>query len=267
MGKIIAITAPKGKVGKTTTAINLAVAFSLSGKKTLLVDLDPASSCAVSLGFSKKEVANGIFDDVKSNIPFRRFVLRTSVENLYFIQIDRLPYLNKERMGETITNEHILRNILRPEASDYDYVLLDCPPHLTGTINAGLIAADSILIPVVPGEFSIASVRRMISHLNTIREQYNPNLTIEGILLTKYEFNNSTSFTSKKELFRNYPEYTLNTSIPQYAAIKEAVVKHKPLLVYNPNDRAAKAYFRLAEEISERRFLYNVNEKNPTDNY
>ena len=261
MGKIIAITTPKGKVGKTTTAINLAVAFALSGKKTLLIDLDPAGSCASGLGLSKEEVANKLFDDVKLNISLRRYVLKTGIEKLSFIQIERLPYLDSQRLGETVTNELILKNILEPEASAYDYIILDCPPHIIGTINAGLIAADSVLIPVIPGKLSIASVRRMIAHINTIREQYNPQLKIEGILLTMYEYNNNLSFTSKKELFRNYPKYTLNTSIPKNASVKEAAAKNKPLLIYKPNDKAAKAYLRLTDEISERKLLFNSREK------
>ena len=84
MGKIIAITTPKGKVGKTTTAINLAVAFALSGKRTLLIDLDPAGSCASGLGFSDEEVVNKLFDDMKSNISLRRFVLKTGIETLFY---------------------------------------------------------------------------------------------------------------------------------------------------------------------------------------
>ena len=261
MGKIIAITTPKGKVGKTTTAINLAVAFALSDKKTLLIDLDPAGSCASGLGLSKEEVANKLFDDVKLNISLRRYVLKTGIEKLSFIQIERLPYLDSQRLGETVTNELILKNILEPEASAYEYIILDCPPHIIGTINAGLIAADSVLIPVIPGKLSIASVRRMIAHINTIREQYNPQLKIEGILLTMYEYNNNLSFTSKKELFRNYPKYTLNTSIPKNSSVKEAAAKNKPLLIYHPNDKAAKAYLRLADEISERKLLFNSRGK------
>ena len=261
MGKIIAITTPKGKVGKTTTAINLAIAFALSGKKILLIDLDPAGSCAAGLGFSKEEVANKLFDDMKSNISLRRFILKTGIEKLHFLQIERLPYLDSQRLGETITNELILKSILEPETSAYEYIILDCPPHITGIINAGLIAADSVLIPVVPGKLSIASVRRMVAHINTIREQYNPELKIEGILLTMYEYNNNLSFTFKKELFRHYPKYTLNTSIPKNSSVKEAAAKNKPLLIYHPNDKAAKAYLRLADEISERKLLFNSRGK------
>ena len=261
MGKIIAITTPKGKAGKTTTAINLAIAFALSGKKTLLIDLDTAGSCAAGLGFSKDEVANKLFDDLKSEISLRRFILKTVIEKLYFIQIGRLPYLDTQKLGESITNELILKNILEPEKSKYESIILDCPPHITATINAGLIVADSVLIPVVPGKLSIASVRRMIARLNTIREQYNPELKIEGILLTMYEYNNNLSFTFKKELFRNYPKYTLNTSIPKSAMVKEAAAKKKSLLIYHPNDKAAKAYLRLVDEISERKLLFNSKGK------
>jgi len=261
MGKIIAITNRRGRVGKTTTAINLAIAFANSGKKTLLVDLDSAGACAKGLGFSKQEAANNIFSDLKYNILLRPAILKTGIKKLEFIHIKRLPYLNEHLVGEVSTNELILKNILKPEATNYDYNITDCPPHLSGNINAALITADSVLIPVAPGKLSATAVRKIMLQLSDIRENYNPELKVAGILLTIYEFNNNDSFALKKELFNEFPKLILNTSIPKSTFVRKAFELGKPLLVFKPDDQAAKAYIKLAEELFERKNLFSLKRK------
>jgi chromosome partitioning protein len=261
MGKIIAITNRRGRVGKTTTAINLAIAFAYSGNKTLLVDLDSAGSCAKGLGFTKQDVTNNIFSELKYNISLRPAILKTGIKKLEFIHIKRLPHLNEHLVGELSTNELILKNILKPEAANYDNVIIDCPPHHTGNINAALIIADSVLIPVATGKFSAAAVRKIILQLNYIRENYNPDLKIAGILLTIYEFNNEDAFTLKKELFKEFPKLILNTSIPKSSSVQKAFELGRPLLVYKPDDRAAKAYVNLADELFERKSLFSSKRK------
>jgi chromosome partitioning protein len=261
MGKIIAITNRRGRVGKTTTAINLAIAFAYSGKKTLLVDLDSAGSCAKGLGFTKQEVTNNIFSELNYNISLEPAILKTGIKKLEFIHIKRLPYLNEHLVGELSTNELILKSILRPESANYDYIVMDCPPHHTGNINAALITADSVLIPVATGKFSAAAVRKMMAQINDIRENYNPALRTEGILLTIYEFNFEDSFGLKKELFDEYPKLILDTSIPKSSSVQKAFKLGRPLLEYNPDDRAAKAYIKLADELFERKNLFSSKRK------
>jgi len=261
MGKIIAIANRRGRVGKTTTAINLAIAFASSGKRTLLVDLDSAGSCARGLGFTKQEAANNIFNELKYNISLRSFILKTYIRKLDFIHIRRLPHLNEHLVGEVSTNELILKNILKPETVNYDYIVIDCPPHLSGNINAALITADVVLIPVAPGKFSTAAVRNILLQLNEVRENYNPELKVAGILLTIYEFNNKDSFTLKKELFKEFPKLILNTSIPKSSFVRKAFDHGKPLLIYKPEDRAAKAYIKLADELFERKNLFSLKRR------
>lgn len=261
MGKIIAIANRRGKVGKTTTAINLAVAFAVSGKKTLLVDLDPAGSCAKGLGFTKQEAVNNIFSELKYNISLRPAILNTGIKNLEFIQFKRLPHLNEHLVGEVSTNELILKNILKPEALNYNYVVIDCPPHLAGSINAALITADAVLIPVAPGKYSTTAVRNILLQLEDVRENYNPDLKVAGIVLTMYEFNSEISFALKRELFKEYPKLILNTSIPKSPSVRKAFELGKPLLVHKPDDRAAKAYNKLADELFERKNLFSTKRK------
>lgn len=261
MGKIIAITNRRGLVGKTTTSINLAATFANSGRKTLLVDLDAEGSCAKGLGLNKNDIVNDIFRDFKNKLPLRRSVLKTAIGRLEYIYIKKLPYLDELRMGEISPNEQILRSILRQASTHYDNLILDCPPHLTGNINAGLIAADSVLIPVAPGKFASAAVRKILTQINEVRENYNPELKIAGILLTNYEFNNGDSFTLKKELFKEYPKLIFNTSIPKSNSVQKAFENGIPLIIYKPEDRAAKAYIKLADELFERKNLFGLKRK------
>ena len=173
MGKIIAITNRRGKVGKSTTAVNLSIAFAYSGKKTLLADLDSAGSSAKVFGFFKKELDNNIFISSKPQLSFKQSILKTGIKNLELIHIKRLPYLDEMKSGEVSANEHILRSTIKPATANYDYVIIDCPPHHTDTITASLIAADSVLIPVAPGKLATGAVKNMIKQIEEIREIYN----------------------------------------------------------------------------------------------
>jgi len=255
MGKIIAIAAPKGKVGKSTTAINLSTVLALSGNKTMLIDLDPAGACISGLGFGKKEATEDIFDQKETINSFRPHLLKTKIINLELLRIRRLPFSKDNKTGENKKDEYILRNILRPELSFYDYIIMDCPPHLKGTLNACLIAADSVLIPIVLAKFSNAVVSRMISQADFIREKYNHDLKIAGIFFTIFEKDNEALEAIKKDLTENYKEYIFNTLIPKSPLVREAFNNKNPVVVYNPEDEAAKAYRKLAKELSEKKFF------------
>lgn len=261
MGHIIAITNRRGKVGKSTTAVNLAVAFTLFGKRILLVDLDPAGYCAKVFGFSKQEFSNDIFSTSNHSISLTNSILKTKIKNLELIYIKRLPYLDELKVGNISANEQILKKILKPASVNYDYIIIDCPPHHTGNINAALITADSVLIPASPGKFSAAAVRKIMAQYNDIRENFNSDLAISGILLTIYEFNNENSFALKKELFKEYPGLIFSTSIPKSANVKTAFENNEPLLLFKPEDRASKAYSNLVDELLERKNLFNLKRK------
>jgi len=262
MSKIIAITNRRGKAGKSTSAVNLAIAFAHSGKKTLLADLDSAGSCARAFGFTTRKTNNDIFNSSKPEVSFKKAISKTGIKNLELIYIKSLPYLDEHKAGGITANEHILKSTLKPVAARYDFVIMDCPPYNAGTINACLIVADSVIIPVATGNFSTAAVRSVLAQIDEIRKNYNPDLIVDGILMTNYEFNNEISFNLKKELFKEYPKLIFNTSIPKSPAVSEAADKNEPLLTYKSEDRAAKAYIKVADELFERKNLFNSKRKN-----
>jgi chromosome partitioning protein len=259
MGKIIAVAIPKGGVGKTTTSVNLAISFALSDKRTLLIDVDPAGSCASSLGFKSEDIKEDIISVLNFTGSFQHVIQKTELINLDFIPIRHLPYMDEIKLSKLTSNENLLSNILRPEAFSYDFVIIDCPPYLVGTTNSALIAADSVLIPMAPGQFSLNAVDKIFERLKAIRKIYNHNLKIEGILLTIYEFNTRVSFATKKELFKKFPNLILNTSIPKNATVGEASIHKKPVVLYDPSASAARAYINLANEIIQRKDMFDYN--------
>lgn len=259
MVKIIAVALPKGGVGKTTTAVNIATAFAQSDKKTLLIDMDPSGACASSLGFNREKVKYDIFSVLQYTCSLSKAIHHTEYPSLDFIPVKQLSYIEEIRLGKILTNDQLLGNILRPETFSYDYVVIDCPPYLVGTTNAALMAADSVIIPITPGLYALEAIRRILERLKTIRKNYNRNLRVEGILLTIYEYNTKVSFATKKELFKTYPNLIFSTSIPKNATVGEASIHRKPVIVYDPAAKASKAYLNLSREIIQSREMFNVH--------
>lgn len=257
MGKIIAIALPKGGVGKTTTALNTAMAFALAGKRTLLIDMDPSGSCTSSLGLKKQDVKDDIFNVLQFSSSLQHAIYKTEYHNLDFVPIKAMSYLDEVRLGKILKNEQLLGNILRPEAFSYDFVIIDCPPYLFGTTNLALVAADSVIIPVSPGQYALNAVNKIMTRLKTVKKNYNRKLKIEGILLTIYEYNTKVSFATKKELYKVYPNLVFNTSIPKNAKVGEASIHRKPVIIYDPTSKASIAYLKLSREIVERGGIFN----------
>lgn len=249
MGRIIAITSPKGGVGKTTTAVNLSAALAQNKKRILLLDLDPAGQCAPTLGFKSNSLTGDILDVLSFKKSFKSVIHKTDYKNLDFIPMKRLDYEHELKLSKFSTDELIIKNILSDEIFSYNYVIVDCPPSLIGTTTNILMAADSAIIPVKASRYSLNEVVRILKHMKVIKNNYNGKLKVEGILLTMYEAKTKSAFYTKKILMREFPNKLFNVVVPKNVEVSESTFHNKPILIYNPEAKSSLAYKNLAEEI------------------
>ncbi|MDX1699582.1 MAG: ParA family protein [Melioribacteraceae bacterium] len=252
MGKIIALANSKGGVAKTTSAVNLSIALANKEKKTLLIDADPANQCSIAFGIPDDPEIGSLFNVLSYMQTCHEAINNT--ENPYF---DILPFKNVTFEEELLLNEFkddtsLFKHQIKPYISEYDYVLIDCPPTLLGMTANVLNIANSVLIPVKSSMFSIAHLPKLLERIDVISKGINPEISVEGIFLTMHEINTRASFAAKKELYRLYPNYMLTTTIPKNVAAEEASFNKDPVIIVDPNAKSSIAYKTLAEEIIEK---------------
>lgn len=249
MRKIISIALPKGGVGKTTTAVNLAACLAVAEKKVLLVDMDPAGTCAISLGIEPEKIQGGIFNVIGFSKSIAQTTIKTEIPNLDFIPFQHLTYEDEDRLGRLTSNALLLRNILHKEMSPYDYIIFDCPPYLKGMTTVALAASDSVIIPIKTGGYSLSALEKLINHLLWIRKNFGKSIKIEGILQTIYETNTKVSAITELRLYNNFGKYVFNTLIPKAVAVAESTFYGKPVVLFDAGSNASAAYLQLANEL------------------
>ena len=252
MGKIVSFSNQKGGVGKTTTCVNMAAYIASTGKKVLLVDIDPQGNATTGLGFSKstlkKSVYNVLIDDerVSDNI------LQTELTGL-----DVLPS-NIDLAGAEVelvykrSREKVLKNALEEVRDKYDYIFIDCPPSLgLLTINA-LAASDSIIIPIQSEYYALEGLSQLMNSITLVKQHLNPNLDVDGVVLTMYDSRSLISKQIAEEIKKFFTKRLFEIVVPRNVRLVEATSYGKPIMMHDPKCTGARAYKALTQEYLSR---------------
>ncbi|MCD6144488.1 ParA family protein [Thermococcus sp.] len=244
---VISIANQKGGVGKSTTAINLSTALALKGKNVLLVDMDPQGATTIGLGLrgATPTIYNVIIDEAE----IEEVIVKTSIDGLHLIPSNIALSGAEIELSSQIGREYILRNKLAKLKRDYDYIIIDTPPSLGVLTMNSLVASNEVIIPIQAEYYALEGIALLLKAIRLVRDRLGIPLEIKGFLITMFDKRTNLSKEVREEVKRTFGEKVFKTMIPRNVRLAEAPSYGRPIFLYAPDSRGAKAYMKLAEEV------------------
>lgn len=249
MGKIIAVANQKGGVGKSTTVINIAAYLGSRGFKVLCIDSDPQGNTTTGFGIKKKSVSSSTYDVITGKTRIQEAVIQTEFENVSILPATEALAGCEIELAEYENRVNRLKMQVLTIKQDYDYIFIDCPPALgTITIN-GIVACDSIIVPMLAEFYALEGLSQLVNTIKIVKNNYNPALEIEGILFTMFDGRLNVANDVVSEVEKYFPDKVFKTKIPRNVRISEAPSHGKPVMYYDKSSKGAESYELVCHEI------------------